>query len=1380
MASKLNINKESQSQQAAGYSMLQLGTTKNNCSKLRSIRPNWSNKDKLLNRVASNRGFSVYSTPNECNTLEGIRHNKTLAIIFTGIIIGILLVILVYAAPVFTVSETTTHLTEDQISLFTYNFSANVTNDTANLYLPWAYTLENISSNLYLAQTNPSFYSWITINSLTGVMAINATNDNQTGKFNITIKVLDSNLQGSQRTFYFIANATNDAPVFTGIASEYNLTYNLTQAQNFIGYLNATDEEGHYPLVFSINFTNCSLANWSIRSNCSLLSFISFSNNSVLMNHTPALDDVGIYYANISVMDYGANYNCSSGYCLAGYSQNKTTYYSSLVTFNVFTTLGVNVSNCENKIFQENVSDTCYINITTKGSNNNINLSSVARVRNYPTSVYNSSWFYSPNLTASVNFQKVITINVTPKKTEIGNWTINFTVNDLTSLENSVQEIHIYVNRTLNDVPELVSVANKNTSINFLTRINITVYDDDFFIPDKLQGYNETLNFTVVIMNRSQLSQQLNITNFSVQVLNMPVAGTNRTEAKIEFTPNSSEVGNYTINLTVRDRNNALASNLFNLTIISNNAPSWNQTMQTVFVIYEKNNTYLNLSRNVTDADGDIISFSFTSDTSFTSFSINANTGIINFTPINEDIGQHIVTMTANDGYLSGSIILNFTVFNVNDMPYLERPVLSADVLNASVDSNSNINATEDNNTMISIWIQDDDFKIPLNQKNFYNETLAINLTIQGVNSSILQFVKNSAFPTTGNNRSKYEARFMPKKSDIGNYNITINVSDSNNQSTSLRFNLTIASVEHSPVLMNLANQTSAVNRTLYYRINATDTEDGGSNLTGGNTNFTFSYNFLSGRDFINNNSSIFNRTTGELNITFNSTQGGIYNINITVNDSSNRIDSKIFWIFVYDVPVVISPLSSYNFSLAENQTYNFTFALNHSVGNNLSVLVYIENGNSTSLLSNQSFFGNSSNSSFQFTPNFTDETTYSKNLTLIAYAQDSLLVNRTNINITQRWNILINHTNYPLGFSGNIGSSSQSINGSSPQQVTLSDYFSDFDASDPAHNQSVGFIVNLLNSTAGSITISVTNWTNGTIPKVTFSASSNSLANFSVTGYEFNESNSSQIIRNITSNNFSVELTITTTITTVQTPSSGGGGGSTKPVSFKLTAPTIVYLLPYQKITVPINIKNKGDSSFYDIKLSSIGYRGEEAIQELGAVLDINKISSLNVAKTINFTLNLSLSTNKTGNYKVIVSAVSSSPKYEDSVEIKINVKDLNRTEIEKYILFTEEYLVQNPECIELSEILDKAKAYFDAGDYANARAKSEQVLNACKEFISQVSLPKLKLPSEYGINELFIIATIGSVALGIFYYMFSRRKLRKSLDEIRKGENVNPEIKI
>ena len=85
----------------------------------------------------------------------------------------------------------------------------------------------------------------------------------------------------------------------------------------------------------------------------------------------------------------------------------------------------------------------------------------------------------------------------------------------------------------------------------------------------------------------------------------------------------------------------------------------------------------------------------------------------------------------------------------------------------------------------------------------------------------------------------------------------------------------------------------------------------------------------------------------------------------------------------------------------------------------------------------------------------------------------------------------------------------------------------------------------------------------------------------------------------------------------------------------------------------------------------------------------------------------------------------------------------------------------MQNPECIELQELVNEAQTLFEAGKLADARAKAEQAVNSCKDFISQVSSPELKPSLAYGFNEYLIGITLGSIVLGMAYYFFKRRKL-------------------
>jgi len=425
----------------------------------------------------------------------------------------------------------TSYLNEE--TLFAYNFSANVTDVDIET---WNFSILSINSTFYPSQSSPAFYSWFGLNSSTGVLTINSTRDNQTGRFNISLWVGNLNQYGEARPFYFIVNATNDAPNFTSIQSEYN----LTQAQLSSYYINASDEERQYPLIFNISFVNCSYASFSTRGNCSLFNLSGVSNTSSIINFTPSQNDVGVYYANISVMDSSNLSSCNSSYCTSNYFINKTTYYSQLVSFNIFSNFEVNVSDCEGDVFQQGSPNICNITIYSKGQNDTLNLSSYAILRNYDGTVSNRSWFYANASLNSSNFSKVVMVNMTPNVTEIGNWTINFSVRDLNYNLLAVEPIHILVNRTINNLPDILSIANMNTSISLLTTINITVYDEDFLIPDKnhsFGGFNETVNFSVRIMNQSNLAQELSLSNFTPVILNMPVSGTNRSLSRITFTP---------------------------------------------------------------------------------------------------------------------------------------------------------------------------------------------------------------------------------------------------------------------------------------------------------------------------------------------------------------------------------------------------------------------------------------------------------------------------------------------------------------------------------------------------------------------------------------------------------------------------------------------------------------------------------------------------------------------------------------------------------------------------------------------------------------------------------------------------------------------------
>lgn len=1314
--------------------------------------------------------------------------SKKSILLLVGIMILVSVVLILSLPPTFTDSRTSSYFSEGDN--FEYNVSKNVTdpeNDTLTFYIDFV-------NSSYHDSKDPSDYAWIQINETNGMLTFNASNDNETGEYNLTIRVQDPDPSGTFDLFFYFINATNDAPNFTQIQSEYNMSQAVQSIFDIIGEDEAT--ENHYPLFYNLTFVNCTLANYSTRTNCTLLDINnSYSNTTGRIVYTPVKNDVGSYTVNISVMDNAENFTCITGYCDPSYSNNLTTYYDQLITFNVLSNVEINASNCQDKIFQENETGSCNITVYSTGSDDGLNLSSIAYFRNYAATPYNITWFYPNSTTTSSNYVVEFEVNITPLKREVGNWTINFSAYDVSYDENTTEQIYIYVNRSYNDAPEISTISNQIIPKNYFTEVDFNSFDDDLLILDANEangGYDEILSFVWTAYNQSDLSQQMSLSNFTISIINMPVSGTNRTVARIGIKGNDSEVGDYTINISVSDKDGANDYRLFNLTIIDNSPPQWNANLNDTLIGFEDSEFYYNVSLNVTDSDNDVLTFSSSIDNSFPSFSMGSD-GVMNFTPNDFDVGYHLVTVNVTDGYFTNITTFNFTINNINDSLVIDKPIIN--IINGSVDLGSNITTAEDNRTVVELWVYDDDYNIPSAFKSyFYEENITLNLSIAGPNNYLFNFLKDISYPNgVVTNASRFTATFTPNKSDVGAYYINLTAFDQNYANDTLQFNLTIIELDHAPIIY-MENFTLFINNSLYHQINAYDFESGNSSEPNV-TNFTFGYTFISGNDFINGDETIFNTTNGILNYSFNDSDGGLYNINISVSDGTGQNTSDNFYIYVYDYPNLNYPDTNTTFYMTENVSTLLNFSVNHSVLNNLTYRFYITNFSGDYILKYvTNYYGNGSILDWNYTPDYLTETSNLTNysyLRLVSYLSDSNLANNSQYNLTVDFNVSINHTNSPLTFDNDIGGVTKNVSGDSPVVLTLSQYFNDSDALDPLHFQTIGFVLNTYNisdpnATLGSMSYNLTNWTNGSSPLLTFYSTVASLGNYTVTGFEMNESNSSQVISNVTSNYFIVDLIIsddTPVIIIVPVPSSGGGGATKKegkPYAFKLVTPGKISVFEQNKVVVPFNVTNTGKQSFKDIELTAFAYVNGDIESQIETVLSQDTIESLAVGDTESLTLDVVFNGVSTENLEILINATSRDPKYSDFGKILVVFDELQKSKAGDYILFVEEFIVENPECAEITEIVNEAKTLLDSGEYEKAISKAEEAVNACKRSIAQVNIPKSKVGGLNKIRDYFILAVFVSIVLGLLYYIITGWYFRRANREVMKEQKVKETPKI
>jgi len=572
---------------------------------------------------------------------------------------------------------------------------------------------------------------------------------------------------------------------------------------------------------------------------------------------------------------------------------------------------------------------------------------------------------------------------------------------------------------------------------------------------------------------------------------------------------------------------------------------------------------------------------------------LNSTTGIINFTPVDEDVGYHLVTVNTSDGKSVISMDFNFTVYNLEDAPVINLP-LSA--INATVNlTSSNINATENSFTVIYINITDNDLKIPSNQKAFYSENISLGLMIYGPNANLFNFTKNNSYPSSAlTNISLFYANFTPNTADVGDYNITVNISDVNGSSALLRFNLTIKS---------------------------------------------------------------------------------------------------------YDTIEIMNQPAGYNFSAVEGNVSNITVSANHTIAGNLTYVFYLDNALKYTL----SYYGDATNLTWGFIPNYTDES-YGvfKNISLVVY--NSLY---PALNVSRTWNINITHADSPINFIGN-NISNQTAAYDSAISINLNSYFSYPDKDDAHYNRTISSYAISSNANSSAITASFTpsTWI------LMFSSSSAINEVFNVT------LSTTLPVSSATSNNFLINFTTPVT-SIVTTPSSGGGGGSTKYHSLKIMSPDEIIVSDKNYIEIPISVKNTGSIELIGINLSGIVSFDNFVSEDVTFGISNTFIERLSIGEAKNLTVMIHANTHKSGRYKVSVYASVLSPKFTDWGEFFIDLKKANETETEQLLLFAEKIIFDNPECLELTELLNGAQTSYNEGNITESISKTREVIQACRAAI-------------------------------------------------------------
>lgn len=1213
--------------------------------------------------------------------------------------------------------------------------------------------------------------NWISITDVaTGNLTINATYNNQTGYFVIPIQAInttDSLFSGAP--FGFIINATNDAPNFTSSGIANNYTFSSGESTNFT--LTAADEENHFPLNYTIVFndtcTHGAATGYGDDSNCNLTAFgltlTHLSNTTANFSFTPNSSSVGTYWANISVRDSAVDYACPHDWCDATYNTtNLTTYYSQMVLFTVSPSLTIDASNCTGAVLMEEEVFNCTVIVTTPGPTDNLTITSNASFREGSSSGYNRSWFAPSNSSPTAsNFNYNITFPVTPTKKNVGNLSIVITVDDDTADTSESTTIYIYVNYTeFNVTLDAISNLNGSSALYENSTFQVNATDEDLLILDE-NVKAEVLTFA---SNTSWVAYDSKVT----------LSNTNYSTANFtvdwDSVMASEGIGNYSILINVTDEAENSASRTFVIEIRNETAPEWDEMDDPVSLNLTENTSFTyNVSMNVSDVDAeDTLTFYYENVSaefcSLNSSTFNSTTGIINFTPQDCDVGYHNVTIIASDSHLNVSKQFNFTVSNVADDPTFHSLTIDGN----TITNGSSMNASEGTESVFVLIIEDHDFLIPSGQKtSFYNETLSVNVTATNSTGDEVSLFNFTFIGMALDYWAEYNASFTPTNDNADNYTIFINISDASGNLIDWTFYLNITSVNDAPNITAFGNLTKTIYDVAYLNVSNYTSDEEGETVT------YALYNLTVGGDFLTIDSA-----TGIINLTLNSTYEGVWMYNLTANDTSSPpgVGSRIFYLVVYGNITLLSPATGIVYNVTENVASVLNFTTNHSVGDNLTYEFWIDSitcsyQNSSdctyenlSLREIESFLGNGTANNWTFTSNFTDETYGNlKNLTIQVYP------NTTNLNVTQRLAIAANfsfglnvsHTNAPVtltsGFpnpwpDGTIGTAAD---------ISLDSYFTDEDFSDSYYLQSIN--VSVVSDLGGSSLIYAEENTanylpwNGTLSDWDLQINSGQSTSEELT-ITVTETDSS------VSDSFQIDFTAPST-TPVATPSSRGGSSTKlKHFSLKLIMPQDVIISDQNYIDIPFSVQNNGQIDLKGINLSSYVRFNDEFSDDARISLEDSYIDELKFGQSENFSMRIFANTQKSGRYKATIFADVLSPKFSDFGEFYIDLRKTNETEAEQLLIFTDKFIAENPECLELTELINEAEEAFALGEYSNSLQLAIRATEACEDAIQ--ANEQIKYPVAGFVQENFYYISFSTLAIflaGFIFYVYKRVRFNK-----------------
>lgn len=711
--------------------------------------------------------------------------------------------------------------------------------------------------------------------------------NNYVGMSNLTIRATDGNSGIKDQSYSLTITAIpNTAPVLTSIGAQSSNEDNAKVIN-----LSATDGEGD-SLTYSASSDNASITTSISGSTLTLTpanDYFGNANITVTVSDGALSDNEVVSYSVNSVNDLPVFTSSDSGSVQYGNNLNVSLTATDIETANnsiSFTVLSANASQVSTSVSGST--------LTLTPVNDYIGTSNLTiRATDGDGGIKDQS--YSLTITAIPNTAPALTFIGAQSSDEDNSKVINLSATDnegdsltYTASSNNVSVTAAITGSTLTLTP----------AADYFGDADITVTVSDGFLSD-----NEVVSYSVnsvndlpVFASADSVSMQygnsldislaatdIETTNnnmvFSLTNVNTSQVSASISGSTLTLTPVNDYVGISNLTLRATDTNSGTTDQSFTLTILaaSNTAP----VLSTIGTLASDEDNVKVINLTATDAEGDALTYSASSDNPSIATSISGST--LTLTPATDYFGSANITITVSDSILSATEVVSFNVNSVNDLPVFTSPTSGSVQYGNSLNVNLTASDIETENNSITYSI-------------FNADTNQVNASISGTTLAL-----------------------TPINDYVGSTNLIIRATDGHSGTTDLNYSLTItAPANTAPSFTNSGNYSSLYSALLNIELLAIDGE---------NDALTF--------NLVNSNASQVNATLNGSLLTVSGINEylGASTITVSVSDGQEIINQEIHILILEDFS-----LSSADKNLFDGETNAIdldTFSFSLAGGNN-------------------------------------------------------------------------------------------------------------------------------------------------------------------------------------------------------------------------------------------------------------------------------------------------------------------------------------------------------------------------------------------------------------------------------------------------------------